>query len=208
MNVNQHKHNYKPNFGQKIIVTSSLDASHNLPLCKLRKEHKEVTSWQVENGKFLDEGFTTAMSVCNGVFLSNHKKGFLAHMIPNGNSEENIAKYLINAIEKLKKGKTDLTALIVGGSANSESSREKFEVIKDVLNKEKIQYSTAWGSKKKHGYSGLGTNVYASAKDDLSVIHAYNFRGDKAIKMGNITDLKNFYEDVYISPKDHLDFKF
>jgi len=203
------QNNNQPSFKANIRVLGGLDDFAKLPLSLA----KSVSApWTVsESMKILDDGFTEDMVICTAGYIQNGKTGLLFHLSPlkKANTEEAVHKTFNDYIQKLKElkeGGENLGGFITGGKAESLDSNKLYQLIKNIFEKNKIQFSSIWGSKLALPSTDLYTPVtdlYVSAAKQEYVINA-NLRS--GVFVNNAEDLKKVYEEVIIHPQDTLVF--
>lgn len=220
----QHNRQNKITFKADIKVVSSLfRLKEQIPLEKLRAAGNTVNYWGIYDAKFLEEGYTSGATVCTEGYIQNGKAGFMFHLDPgnDSNTEDTIAETFAKIIHRLKKQNNDISAFITGGHIYNKMSCDMYDLIKNVLEDLKVNFSSIWGYNK-NGDKWTDypfTDLFASAINQKYIINTnmdtlaevekmkhqpYKFNPKYTIK--NINDLKNTYEEIIIASKDTLIF--
>lgn len=194
--------NNKTAFKANIRIIPNNSAYENIPM---KAGHYIGMPWIIQKSvKILDEGFTDDMAICTAGYIQNGKIGILFHLNPGRkeNTKKTISRAFANLIKKLKDGQDDrgnLSAFITGGKFDSDGSQRLHRLIKNILERNKIPFSSVWG----HKGSVPLTDLFVSAVGQEYIVNA-NLRG--GVSPRSIDDLKKVYNEVIIRPEDTLSF--
>lgn len=180
----------------EIKIVSKMDDFIRLPLDDSIFVREHTLPYSAKYGKQL---YTGRMSPCHGVALiGNGEEAFLTHIFPyeRQNPKEVIARVLDDAVQRLRKGQSEVTALITGGNPRFEASTPSRNFLKELLEKMKVPFSSVSGNK---AYE-VRTDMFVSAPERQFVI---NTNSDP---IRSIVGLKDAYDEVIIHPKSSLTF--
>lgn len=174
-----------------------------LPLNRLKTRRQYVGyPWLLPKAvKFLREGFTDRSGGCNIGFISNDELGFIFHLIPFENSNEDVANFFKSSIKVLRQGNKHIKAFLTGGKTTVPESSYLHNAIKNVLKDLKMPFSSIWGIKQE-GY----TNLLSSAPKKQHFINAQQTYSGENITIHSMDDLAKIYEEIIIHPEDRVFF--
>lgn len=188
-------------FKANITVVSHGADFYKLPIEQLRSIGQSVEyPWTVKtSAQVFREGFTEGIYPCIAGYIQNGEKGLLFHLVPGSeNTKEAILKAFADAVAALREQRDNVSAFIAGGESGSPKSISLHDSVKEILEKRlRIPFSSIWGSRDSY------TDLFASAAKQKYVINANMQDG---LKIKNLADLKNAYEEVIIDPRDTLVF--
>lgn len=122
------------------------------------KKIANVTSWQVDEGKFAKKSFSLGAGPCCMVHIGNSKTGYFCHSIPFENSKQKIKKTMNKVVDSLTRHFSEpVEAVLSGACFASETSMKQAETFMKTLDNLKVKYSAVLGRK-----SMGGTDMFVS----------------------------------------------